>query len=66
MTFEDAMKVMRDGKKVTRTSWPDKNMLWLGDSYGLPAIRVSAMNSDNSSLWKPTTFELAADDWEIV
>lgn len=66
MTFEKALEAMRDGKMVTRTSWPDKNMLWLGDSYGLPATRVSPMNSENSSIWKPTAFDLAADDWEIV
>ena len=66
MTFEEAMKAMRDGKKVRRKAWPNKHILYLGNCYGLLEIRISTENSDNSSLWTPSVFELAADDWEIV
>lgn len=65
MKFEDALKAMRNGKKVTRNGMQDYE-LWIGSNCGTTVIYKNTINKRDSVIWTPTLFDLLADDWKIV
>lgn len=58
MNFEQALKALRDGKRITRAAWNDNECITLinGRLVDQGGIVVLAL----------VPFELLAEDWEIV
>lgn len=60
MRFEEALKAMREGKKVRRTSW-DISTIFYSYANGV-GIYDNYKNEENMIYTK----DILAEDWEIV
>lgn len=59
MKFEEALKAMREGKKVKRAKWKNISSIWIDKNNG-------EICTDDKPYEKIMSFaEIMADDWEI-
>lgn len=59
MKFEEALKAMREGKKVKRAKWKNISSIWIDKNNG-------EIITDDKPYEKIMSFaEIMADDWEI-
>ena len=64
MVFEEALLVLKDQGKITRTAWANKVMFI---QRSQDAMVVAATLPSNIKVeWKPTLQDLFALDWEVV
>ena len=59
MKIDKAIEAMKQGKKIRRVNWSDKE-----DCLKLFIDNIIRFGSAYS--WIPTTADLLADDWEVV
>lgn len=57
MTFEEALKAMKDGKKVRRKSWLNKSYIYFSDGNFLTDFGDILVSFDIK--------EVTSDDWEV-
>ena len=75
LTFGDAIKVLKRGKKVFRKSWNGKNM-WINlvstCSTGIeefpvqPCIWMKTTDDKRQPGWVPSQADMLAEDWAVV
>ena len=69
MKFEEAIKFLKEGKKIRRNnpSWLNSiNYIFLGrDIYGAPKIRLKYLEG-GPEIYIICSSDLKADDWEII
>lgn len=63
MRFEEALKAMREGKKVRKRCWYPYQAIWMSNGklfcYDIPDTNVSKVE-DVSENW------ILGEDWEVV
>ncbi len=70
-TFGDALKALKDGKRVTRLGWNGKNMfleIQVPDQYSkmtLPYIFLRTVQGDLVP-WLASQTDILSSDWVIV
>ncbi|HXK19942.1 MAG TPA: MW1434 family type I TA system toxin [Polyangiaceae bacterium] len=62
MDFGDAVRALKEGKRVARASWP-KMVLQFTDGQ---VLRDRDGNSGKKDYWLPSQNDVLAEDWEIV
>lgn len=60
MDFFDALKMLADGKKITRLSWNDENV------YGFLERGEVCIMKDGLHTWVINDGDLTGEDWVIV
>lgn len=60
MTFEEALKAMREGKKVRRASWDIPTIFY---SYANGVGIYDSFKNEEDMIY---TKDILAEDWEIV
>lgn len=80
MRFEEAVKIIYEGKSVKRKSWEKSQYIFLdafrseisqisenGSMMGCKLIHFFCVHINNSfSIWHPTQDSMQANDWEVV
>ncbi|MDO1605491.1 DUF2829 domain-containing protein [Lactobacillus sp. YT155] len=73
MNFEEALKEMKNGKKITRDGWQSgevgifivNNSQYQGDDIG-EYILIETNEQPKYYMFQPTSCDVLADDWRIV
>jgi hypothetical protein len=75
MDFGEALKSLKQNKKVTRKGWNGKGMYiehqilgispYAGDRRYQASDFLIIVNKDRINTWVPSVSDLFADDWEI-
>lgn len=71
MTFGDAIRALKEGKRVSRAGWNGKGMwleLQVPDTHSkmtLPYIYMKTVD-DNRVPWLASQTDMLAEDWGIV
>lgn len=70
MDFSDALKALKEGKKVRRQSWNSGSYLFYGtkEQYGKEQLLLYSCNENGShcGIYGISNREVFADDWEIL
>lgn len=73
MPFEDALRLIKDGKRLRRQGWNGKDQflrmetIRIAPFHKSAAIVISSSDEDPLvSVWTPTTADMLATDWEEV
>jgi hypothetical protein len=67
MNFGEAIRAMKDGKRVCRKKWENKWLAINNLKYGYPSyVYFCKDNSiDEYPVWYPSQEDMFAEDWEI-
>ncbi|MDR3157257.1 MAG: DUF2829 domain-containing protein [Lactobacillales bacterium] len=76
MVFEEALSLLKSGRRVVRKSWSGEeqyvqlfNLLAAGEEYlpVTPCFLIYVLGEEEGySMWSPTTCDILADDWVEV
>jgi len=73
MQFEDALKAIKDGKRVTNLNWNEKSMylimsyLWKHETENIKTPFIKMELPDGSIFpWNPSQLDLSSDKWEVL
>lgn len=73
MPFEEALKELKTGKKITRSNWTSgevgifivNNPKYSGEPIN-PMILIETNENPKYSQFQPTSCDVLADDWKLV
>lgn len=73
MEFSDALKQLKKGQKIRRTSWSQaeefvfevKDQQWQGQEIN-PFMLIKTNETPAYSMFQPNSCEVLANDWELV
>jgi len=60
MSFPDAMRMIKEGKSVTRVSWGNKDYCLLKDGW------LTIFTKDQFFVWKVNDGDIEGEDWVIT
>lgn len=67
MNFESALQAMRCGRRVSRESWDDTEFIAIHKPGFFSLRRLPYIYFvDRDTSWRPTQFDVMADDWMVV
>lgn len=66
MLFHEAMKLLKEGSRVTRKEWSPGNFLLIRETeqHG-PLAELYVDNGKSRLTWTPNQRDMHAEDWEI-
>lgn len=73
MEFSEALKQLKNGQKIRRTSWSQaeefvfevKDQQWQGQEIN-PFMLIKTNETPAYSMFQPNSCEVLANDWELV